>query len=272
MRNDRTYRAKLSASVSYCDDDFEQKIYAAKRLKFDCLDFDLCKHWENPALQAELYPVIENRLETLVLSGVKLNGIHISFGEMWDVSVTDESERKANIKRVKEIMARTREFAPFCYIFHGSFETITAENRRSRLAEMRNSVLELADSGGAVFCLENLPRNNLLNTAEETLENIKYLNEKNENVRLCADVNHFVGCKSEYAVALLIDYIATMHISDYDYVDEKHWLPGQGNIDWEKLIGVLKEADYRGAFNYEVSNTLEEIRENYDMLFCKYGD
>lgn len=30
-----------------------------------------------------------------------------------------------------------------------------------------------------------------------------------------------------------------LHVSDYDIVDEKHWLPGEGEVDWEMVCNSL---------------------------------
>jgi len=65
----------------------------------------------------------------------------------------------------------------------------------------------------------------------------------------------------------------TLHVSDYDGIEEKHWLPGLGVIDWLEFLNALREAGYQGAFIYEArfdASNMEEaistIEENYRML------
>ena len=48
------------------------------------------------------------------------------------------------------------------------------------------------------------------------------------------------------------DKIITIHVSDYDFVNERHWLPGEGKIDWRELLDLLDEVEYKGAFLYEL--------------------
>ena len=268
------YRARLGASLSYFDKRFKEKAARAKELAFDTLDFDLCALWDEPEKQRAAYTHenIEGRIETLLQSGVGLNCIHISFGEQWDVSVENDVDRESNFKRVAEIVKRTRDYKPFGYVFHASKGIITDEERQKRIINAEASILKLADLSESAFCVETLPRCALLNTSRESLDIIKYLHGKNDKIMLCADVNHFLQEKSEDALAVLINYVATTHISDHDYTDERHWLPGNGKIDWMKLIQVLKNAGYGGVFNYELAATFDEIRANYDELFAKFDE
>jgi sugar phosphate isomerase/epimerase len=46
--------------------------------------------------------------------------------------------------------------------------------------------------------------------------------------------------------------IETLHVSDYDFVNERHWLPGEGKVNWRALIAALREIDYSGVWMYEI--------------------
>jgi sugar phosphate isomerase/epimerase len=52
-------------------------------------------------------------------------------------------------------------------------------------------------------------------------------------------------------VDALGDKIVTCHMSDYDFVDEKHFFCGNGDINWDELIGLLEGIGYCGPFLYE---------------------
>ena len=68
--------------------------------------------------------------------------------------------------------------------------------------------------------------------------------------------------------------ILTTHISDYDFVFEKHLIPGhwEGKLDWNMIIRKLEEARYSGVFNYELNAPLKEVKENYEKLFEAYNE
>ena len=73
--------------------------------------------------------------------------------------------------------------------------------------------------------------------------------------------------------------IVTVHISDYDFIDERHWIPGTGKIDWKELISLLKAIDYEGPFMNEVpikgkgndcTVTFDELKNANEELLDKY--
>jgi len=66
-------------------------------------------------------------------------------------------------------------------------------------------------------------------------------------------------------VKQLGEKIITLHISDYDGIDEKHWMPFKGSIDWGDFANALSEISYEGAFIYEANidgDTAEEKLSN----------
>ena len=48
--------------------------------------------------------------------------------------------------------------------------------------------------------------------------------------------------------------IETLHVSDYDFINERHWLCGEGKIDWLSLKkrGVPENADFAVRFLSDV--------------------
>ena len=54
------------------------------------------------------------------------------------------------------------------------------------------------------------------------------------------------------------DKIITVHISDYDKVNERHWLPGEGVIDWQGVLNALNEIGYKGIWLYEIDFNLSK--------------
>jgi sugar phosphate isomerase/epimerase len=115
--------------------------------------------------------------------------------------------------------------------------------------------------------VEILPRTCLFNTSKEAWDVLNAV----EGIDACVDVNHFLQEKSEEGILRLGGYVKTLHISDHDYVDERHWLPGNGSIDWMKLIGSLEKIGYTGMFHYESAGTHEEVKQNYLDLFARYN-
>ena len=53
-------------------------------------------------------------------------------------------------------------------------------------------------------------------------------------------------------VKALGNKIVTLHVSDFDMVNERHWRPGEGKNDWKSILGALKEVGYAGPWLYEM--------------------
>jgi sugar phosphate isomerase/epimerase len=82
---------------------------------------------------------------------------------------------------------------------------------------------------------------------------------------VCFDTNHLLSEDLCEFIEKVGDKIVSTHISDYDFVNERHWLPGEGKIDWQKLINELKKVNYNEMWLYELNmgflNTINRSRE-----------
>lgn len=204
--------------------------------------------------------------------GLKIWSIHLPFSDVWDLSCDDA--QKALQDDVKLLEAADRANISVAVI-HPSFEPIAEEARNKRLSNAKKNLKilnQVAKENGIVLALENLPRTCLGNTSEEMLS---LLNET--GAAFIFDTNHSL---SEDNVSFLQNMIqhgycpVSLHISDYDYVDERHDLPGNGVNDWKKLLTMLRDGGYKGPALYEIRHkvsaertiSLEEIADNIALL------
>ena len=131
-----------------------------------------------------------------------------------------------------------------------------------------DKLTQIAKSEGIHLAAEVLPGRALGCNSDE----LKYMTEQISDLKVCFDVNHLYTESHEEFVEKMGDKIVTVHISDYDFVQERHWLPGKGKNDWKKIIELLNSINYNGAFMYEVGRAglendfLGGIRKNYDKI------
>ena len=85
------------------------------------------------------------------------------------------------------------------------------------------------------------------------------------------NVQHIYDVKSKVGNRLI-----SLHVSDYDFVDERHQFPLDGDNDWQGIVRALEDTDYTGCFNYEISRlqgveagkTLHDVRANFETLMA----
>ena len=68
--------------------------------------------------------------------------------------------------------------------------------------------------------------------------------------------------------------LITLHISDNDGIDERHWMPGQGVIVWQQWAQILVTMGYAFPFIYELvpwcinePKMIQEICRNAEIMF-----
>ena len=202
-------------------------------------------------------------------AGVKIWSIHIPYGKQWDISDPFETIRQDVIERHQKLFEIFEILQPEKAIIHPSYEPNPAEEREARLEACRKSLSVLAAEAkayGVELVIECLPRTCLGNSSEEIL----WLLEGNENLGVCCDVNHLLKETPEEFIQKVGKGITTLHISDYDGLDERHWPPGKGIIDWNLVIGNLLSAGYSGPFLLEYGDTPENKAQMWKDLKIKF--
>lgn len=265
------YILPLGISLNFHEDDYFDQLKEAERLGVYSVDLTLCGLWNKPEEERAKHAFLEECLQALKNSKLVLNAVHISFGPNWNPSELDEVKRAENCARILDVIKRSDAYAPRCYVLHGAFGPLDPD-RKARLDILKSTVLELAKNTKTIICLETQPRRGSLYCSTEACEVYDWFEKRTDNIRVCIDVNHILEEKSEDAVLQLGKRIFTTHISDHDYVDERHWLPGKGKIDWMKLLESFEKIGYHGIFNYETTGcSIAQVKENYEAMFGWYN-
>ena len=201
--------------------------------------------------EEKLVALQTERVKAVLDGGLRVWSVHLPFGPGWDVAHFVESERDAVVESLKRVIDLTQGWGPRVYVLHGCLEPVAAEERPIRIARSIRSLRELDDYAaryGIRVALENLPRSCLGNTAAETRAIIQAAGNK----QVIFDVNHLLGEPHDHFLSLLAPYVISTHLSDYDGVDERHWLPGTGIVPWKYIVTTLMDAGYRGPFLFEL--------------------
>lgn len=185
--------------------------------------------------------------------GVALWSYHLPFMpfEEIDISSLDEEKRRKSVEYLSSLVLKATKVGIEIMVIHPSAEPISDENRAKVMAASKKSLKELCDvceQNGAVLAVENLPRTCLGKNADEMAELVSC----DERLRVCFDTNHLLGEDFERIFEKVGDKIVTVHISDYDFINERHWLPGEGKLDWKRMYDCFKKSGYNGPWLYEI--------------------
>ena len=198
--------------------------------------------------------------------GIELWSYHLPF---WDdnmkfISISDVETADDTVKLFCDLIEQCATVGIKNFVIHTSGEPIKDDEHVEHMTRAQQSLRILADfasSKGVVICVENLPRTCLGKNSEEILKLIS----SHPALRVCFDTNHLL--KESYVdfICALKDKIVTTHISDYDFVDEKHWLPGEGLVDWNLLYQTLKDVEYDGVWLYELGFHNDKLPRSRDL-------
>ncbi len=202
--------------------------------------------------------------------GVNISSIHLPFGPFSEIDPASlDANVRANFLKVQtELIGAAAESGIPMAVVHPSGEAYKDEEREERMKVALDSfgkLMEIAKKAGMVLALENLPRTCLCRTYDEMQTFLREL----PDLKVCFDTNHCLLQNNADYIRAVGDRIVTLHVSDYDFKDEKHWLPGMGKNDWEGIFTALEEVDYKGRFLYETISGIEafpKLYENYRVL------
>ena len=252
--------------------------YVSKKLKemvdsgFEAIELVTAGPW-NPEEEKASYPFVKDFVKMIYDSGLLFQGVHLPFSlPWWHFASADEEVRKTAVETFKRTVDLHGEYLPNVFTIHPDGKPLNEELRPFMLDQLTKSMLEVCDYSPRTICVENMVGDRLLNNVAEAKE----LLARVPKLCMTIDVNHSILQKPEDYILQIGDRVKNLHISDNDGTGEKHWLPGQGVIDFNAILTNLEKVGYDGTFNYEVGinadGAVRKVKENYDKLFSDYNN
>lgn len=204
--------------------------------------------------------------------GLRLWSLHLPFGEYWDVSAVSAQDTMQEDRLLLQIAHR---LGCRVAVIHPSFEPIPGEHRSARFERCRRNLADLAEYAGGLgvtLGVENLPRTCLGNTSAEMCRLLE-----GTGAAWVFDTNHSLSEDNVHFLQQMLErghVPCSLHLSDYDFVDERHDLPGSGVNRWRTLLDMLAQAGYAGPAMYEIRHVVsaeriisfEQMSRNIDDL------
>ena len=186
-------------------------------------------------------------------AGLEWWSLHLPFSGKLDITNMDDEMREEIVRINTEMILAAGKAGCKVAVLHPSSEPISDDVRPQRLAYSRENIIRLreaCDQVGMKLAVENLPRTCLCNRSQEMIALLR-----DTGAGVVFDTNHSLVEENVAFLNALVDAgleILSLHVSDYDFVDERHRLPGDGINDWKGIMAALEKAGYHGPLMYEV--------------------
>ena len=253
--------------------DFLSNLKEIKREGFKTVELSVGKAGGYKVSLEKCIQEVGDGLKAVLDEGLALNSIHMPFARFNYISSYDEDVRLFVLDEFLKLIEICDQYNPRCYVFHSKTKMPDAapywDMRKAALIDTFSKMVAKTKNN---VCIENMVGVSFPNNVEDMVGIL----EEVEGGKCCIDMNHFLHDKVEDAVLVLSKWLRTVHVSDYDGVYEKHWLPKEGVNNWMKIIGALEQVGYQGPFMYETYRskygyTYADIRRNYEELFEEYN-
>lgn len=206
-----------------------------KRIELSCGEF---------LAPVEIEQLVQQILDSSSLQEIEIASVHLPFCPFERFPyLAGEKERNAIAQYLETFIRLTAPLGALNYTYHASIEPVPEEERASLLDATRPVVERLAQAASesnASLNVELLPRSCIGNCAGELLALLKGIPA--DKAGICFDVNHLCGTPERVPqfISELGDRIRSLHLSDYDGIDEAHWLPGLGVLNWPAVMQTIR--------------------------------
>lgn len=222
------------------------------------IEFRIVKGNDRELIKGYIDLILKRKAEL----GFKTETVHLPQLHDYDLSNPNEEERLEAIRKQKEIVEMAMPLEYSCLVLHPDAGTIPEEDYEKRHEALIKSLKDFAPwckEKGLKLAVENLTQISSVQTSKDLVKIIEAVDC--DNLGICFDTNHLFKETHREFIKTAGKYILTMHVTDNDGLNEKHWFPGDGVIDWKEIFTLLEEIGYDSTMICESGHVL--AHENY---------
>lgn len=208
---------------------FEKRVEQIKKAGYD----HLMLWWED-----ETYPKFIDRREFIKIVksyDLSLDNVHLPYegiNSLW----LEGMDRIKKVDEIRKWMNECKESGAETVVLHATSGIGISLNNSMGYKSYEKIIYEAEDIKLKV-AVENT---RMLNYLEFIFKEFK-----SDYAGLCYDSSHdFIeGQSCGNILEKWKNRLFCVHLSDCDGLSDKHWIPGKGIVDWEKIIGIIKGTD-----------------------------
>ena len=246
-----------------------------KSLGYDCVDYQRFLNTDTPLFEcggAEFDAAVAGDRKIIESAGLEVFQVHAPW--RWPAQDATEEERAERFEKMAKTIRGTALLGSRYFVIHplmpwGCWEFIHAEEVIEINAEFMGRLAAEAQKYNVTICYENMPMPQFpIGTPQQCLDLVKLVN--NPNLKMCLDTGHCTMCNITPADAARLlgkEYLKVMHIHDNNGMNDFHWLPFSGVIDWHDFKKALQEIGFEGSVSVETEipkslpNELQDIQD-----------
>ena len=175
-----------------------------------------------------------------------------------DLAALDDAVRAQAVATVASCFEPFAELGGFAAIVHptGSREP-RAQDFEPRIGAFRRSLDTLAAQAeqlGIRLACENLQHKGQLRPLCRMADLRRVVDDYPPTVGICLDTGHANnnGLDPADEARIAGERLIALHLQDTDAVEDRHWPPGLGTINWRRVGAALIEIGFNGAWTFEV--------------------
>jgi sugar phosphate isomerase/epimerase len=202
--------------------------------------------------------LVHRAAERIKALGIEAYSFHAPFASNIDIASPDSTQRAASVAEIFKAAEAAAILRVHYFVLHPGPENPAPIPAEEQLPRMRHVVESLNEVGrrcrelGIMCVLENKLPHLLFGNTSDILWILDGINTA--EVGICLDTGHaFLGGDMHNLVLKLASHLRMIHAHDNSGADDNHWPPGDGKIDWEKLMRDLIDVRFRGAFILEMA-------------------
>ncbi len=178
-------------------------------------------------------------------NGLVLENIHVPYdhcNDLWSENALDRTDIVN--KHIAWLQDCARHNIPMM-IIHVTDGPKPPDPNRFGLNSLLQ-ILEIAEEFDVAVAVENTGSPAHLHSLFSGIES--------ESLGFCYDTSHdwLHGAEKGESLQKFGHRLMATHFSDNDGQQDRHWLPGEGIVDWPRVAGALRSSSYTGTLTLEV--------------------
>jgi len=237
---------------------FKTEVETLRRVGFDCIDYQGFINTDTELFQmrdSEFDGYLRAQKNILDNLGLTVSQVHGPW--RWPALDATEEDRSERFEKMTRAIRGTTLLGCDRMVLHNLMPQKRIDTDPAYVKtvnkEFFSRLCAVGAQHGVTVCLENMPfPSQSLARPCQTLEFVKELCL--ENFRVCLDTGHAQVLEAAPGQAVRLigkEYLYALHVHDTDGLRDRHWLIGDGVIDWSDFGAALHEIGFDGCLSIE---------------------